>query len=97
MTALDAENTSPNIWIEQRTFEAGKETIKARQLFFLERLVDRAVYIFKGCGDQILGVEKLPDLHLTARVVSSSPLSENITILLVPLSNNRASCHKKNG
>ncbi|KIX04312.1 uncharacterized protein Z518_05179 [Rhinocladiella mackenziei CBS 650.93] len=69
MTAEDAEERNPHIWIEQRIFESGKETIKARELFFLERLVDGKVYIFKGCGDQILGVEKLPDLHLTARVL----------------------------
>ncbi|RMZ90100.1 hypothetical protein DV736_g2675, partial [Chaetothyriales sp. CBS 134916] len=69
MTAVDAEERNPYVWIEQRTFESGKEAFKARQLFFLERVVDGNVYIFKGCGDQILGVEKLPDLHLTARVL----------------------------
>ncbi|KAJ9605392.1 hypothetical protein H2200_010049 [Cladophialophora chaetospira] len=69
MTAADAENSNPSVWIEQRTSKSGKEIIEARQLFFLERVVDGKVYIFKGCGDQILGVDKLPDLHLTARVL----------------------------
>jgi hypothetical protein len=75
MTAEDAENKTPYVWIEQRTFESGKETVKARQLFFLERVMDGHVYIFKGCGDQILGFEKLPDLHFTARVVSNLTLA----------------------
>lgn len=75
MTAEDAEERNPYVWIEQRTFESGKETINARQLFFLERVTDGNVYIFKGCGDQILGIEKLPDLHLTARVVSNPTLA----------------------
>ena len=71
MSVEDAENTNPYVWIEQRTFESGKEMIKARKLFFLERLVDGKVYIFEGCGDQIPGIERLPDLHFTARVVST--------------------------
>lgn len=75
MTAEDAEQRNPYVWIEQRTFESGKETIQARQLSFLERVMDGNVYIFKGCGDQILGIEKLPDLHLTARVVSNLTLA----------------------
>ena len=75
MTNEDAEHNNPRIWIEQRTFASGKEASHARQLFFLERVLNGNVYIFKGCGDQILGVEKLPDLHLTARVVSTSPMS----------------------
>lgn len=70
MTKEDAERRDPVLWIEQRTFEYGKEVIKARQLLILGRVVDGNVYIFKECGDQIAGVEKLPDLHLTARIVS---------------------------
>jgi hypothetical protein len=71
MSTQDSENRNPSIWIEQRTYESGKETTTARELFFLERLVDGKVYIFKECGDQILGEGKLPDLHFTARVVST--------------------------
>lgn len=74
MIKEDAEQRNPALWIEQRTFESGKEVIKARQLFILGRVVDGNVYIFKECGDQIAGVEKLPDLHLTARIVSPCPV-----------------------
>ena len=70
MSEEDAQNPSPSIWIEQRIYDSGKETSMARQLFFQEQLVAGRVYVFKECGDQILGQDKLPDLHFTAREVS---------------------------
>jgi hypothetical protein len=70
MSSVDAANLHPHILIEQRTYdEHGREVTLAHQLFFGERLEDKRVYIFKECGDEILGMRK-PDLHFTAKVVS---------------------------
>lgn len=78
ISAEDAQQRNPDIWIEQRTFQgSGKPTFKARHLFFLERVVDGNVYIFPGCGDQFPGIGKIPDLHFTARVVSSLQASHS--------------------
>jgi hypothetical protein len=84
MSQVDAETINPSILIEQRTYEAGKEVTVGQKLLFGERLVDNKVYIFKGCGDEVLGNGK-SDLHFTARVVSiriSTFLPQPDTILL---------------
>lgn len=69
MSTDDAKNLQPQILIEQRTYEAGKEVAVGRELFFGEQPAQKRIYIFKGCGDEIQGIGK-PDLHFTFRTVS---------------------------
>jgi len=72
VSEIDAANRNSSIWIEQRTYDSGKEVIMARELFFHERLVNWKVFIFEECGDEILGFGKIPDLHVTARVLPAA-------------------------
>jgi hypothetical protein len=84
VSEIDAANRNSSIWIEQRTYDSGKEVIMARELFFHERLVNWKMFIFEECGDEILGFGKIPDLHVTARVVSTLPFIHPIFLTPLP-------------
>jgi hypothetical protein len=60
IAAEDAEQRSPYVWIEQRTFESGKETMKARQLFSLSECWMEMYTFSKDAGTKSLVSRNFP-------------------------------------